>query len=315
MFAAMALGEIGDPRAIDGLGVLLKDEDWEDRGAAAVALGQIRSPKAVPLLIEALEDEDRSVRQDASLALAEIRTPGVTEALISVVKSTPRSTDVPLTVIEALGEIGDPRAVEAILSVVPSFMDLWNWCALVALRDIEKQTSDEADEQKLENIMMMFQTSPPDAMEELFGLLDHGNWAMKKEAMKSLMMVGGLSVAPQMEERLNHKNSDIRMLAASWFAMAAEPGSPLSETLIKTFKSKDPAVRRFAILGNDDRTDEAFIKICTEALKDEDYVVRILALRILDEHNIPELEQTVEEGRKAEPEWIQAYIEQLKKQL
>jgi HEAT repeat protein len=73
-YAACALGEIGDPRAVDPLIYALQDEDEESdvRSGAARALGEIGDPRAVDPLVEALQDEDENVRLRAAWALGEI---------------------------------------------------------------------------------------------------------------------------------------------------------------------------------------------------------------------------------------------------
>ena len=72
-FVALALGRLGDPRAVDQLLEALKVEDFSFRSAAEEALGMIGDEKAVPDLIEALKDEDVSVRRHAAGALGKSR--------------------------------------------------------------------------------------------------------------------------------------------------------------------------------------------------------------------------------------------------
>ena len=69
MEAALALGEIGDPRAIDPLIRALKDEDFMVRGVAAQALGMFNDSRVIDPLIDALKDESFSVQTHAAHAL------------------------------------------------------------------------------------------------------------------------------------------------------------------------------------------------------------------------------------------------------
>ena len=71
--AADALGEIGDPKAVEPLIAALKDPDDDVREAAAEALGRIGDPRAVDPLNAALNDPDHDVRQEAEKALARLR--------------------------------------------------------------------------------------------------------------------------------------------------------------------------------------------------------------------------------------------------
>jgi len=71
--AADALGEIGDPRAVEPLIAALGDPDGDVREAAAEALGTIGDPRAVGPLTAALKDPSGGVRQEAEKALARLR--------------------------------------------------------------------------------------------------------------------------------------------------------------------------------------------------------------------------------------------------
>lgn len=70
--AAVALGDLGDRRAVEPLIQALNDEDEEVRWEAADALGKIRDERAVDPLIRALNDEHEDVRSSAAEALNEI---------------------------------------------------------------------------------------------------------------------------------------------------------------------------------------------------------------------------------------------------
>jgi len=69
--AVKALGEIGDPRAVEPLISALKDNEWSVQTAAAEALVKIGAP-SVELLITSLKDKDRNVRETAAEALDKI---------------------------------------------------------------------------------------------------------------------------------------------------------------------------------------------------------------------------------------------------
>jgi hypothetical protein len=74
--AVEALGEVGDPSAIEALGqALAKDTDSGVREAAAEALGELGSPNAVQVLRSGLKDADGVVREAVVEALADIGGP------------------------------------------------------------------------------------------------------------------------------------------------------------------------------------------------------------------------------------------------
>lgn len=75
--AAIALGRIGDARAVEPLIQTLKDQYDYVRREAAYALGIIGDARAVEPLIQALGDEDSYVRGDAAEALAKVGKPAI----------------------------------------------------------------------------------------------------------------------------------------------------------------------------------------------------------------------------------------------
>ena len=74
---------------IDGLASLLGDKDVRLRKRAALALGRIGDERALPKLSGALQsDKDIDVRQMCAFAIGEIESTAGTEALIAVLDDT-----------------------------------------------------------------------------------------------------------------------------------------------------------------------------------------------------------------------------------
>jgi HEAT repeat protein len=72
-YAASALGEMKEPRAVEPLiGILKNDRNGYVRAMAAWALGKIKDRRAVEPLIDGITDESNDVRKRAPLALKEI---------------------------------------------------------------------------------------------------------------------------------------------------------------------------------------------------------------------------------------------------
>ncbi len=67
--AALALGDIGDARAVEPLIQALKDKNAGVRRVVADALGKIKDERVIEPLIQALEDRDDDVRFRAAEAL------------------------------------------------------------------------------------------------------------------------------------------------------------------------------------------------------------------------------------------------------
>jgi len=81
--AAVSLGKIGDPRAVDSLGqALLTENDPFLRRQFAEVLGAMASPKAVPYLLEMLDDSEPYVVMHAAEALGTIGDKRAVEPLV-----------------------------------------------------------------------------------------------------------------------------------------------------------------------------------------------------------------------------------------
>jgi hypothetical protein len=111
--AAEALGELGDPKAVDPLINALKYEAYDTydtyyvRASAAAALGELGDPKAVDPLINALKDDDYDtydtylVRASAAAALGELGDPKAVDPLINALKD--QYSDGRVSAAKALG--------------------------------------------------------------------------------------------------------------------------------------------------------------------------------------------------------------------
>lgn len=128
--AAIALGKIGDERAVEVLRKEMKDGDNEYvKGSSAIALARIGDKNSVPYIIDRLRDQRIKVRSSAALALGEIGNETAVEPLIEILK-TGKSTegqkstslnanpDVRKSAILALGEIGSTNSTEILIGIL-----------------------------------------------------------------------------------------------------------------------------------------------------------------------------------------------------
>jgi HEAT repeat protein len=119
-YAAIVLGEIGDLRAIEELGMTLYDLHIEVGKVAAEALAKFGAP-AVDIFIEALSHPEAVVRENAVAALGTIRDARVPPALIETLRDPDR--EVVKQSILALGKLKDPHAVPALREIASSRTD------------------------------------------------------------------------------------------------------------------------------------------------------------------------------------------------
>lgn len=91
----------------DDFRLMLAAKDAKVRKRAALAMGRIGDERAVPALLAVLkEDVDQDVRQMAAFAIGEIESPAGADALIAVLGDTRESPGVRARAVEALGKIG-----------------------------------------------------------------------------------------------------------------------------------------------------------------------------------------------------------------
>lgn len=124
---AWAIADIGKP-AVEPLIAALNNKDSDEyiRKRAPLALGRIGDSRAVEPLIAALKDENNEVRFSAAIALGDIKDPRAIEPLIAILKGEPLIAtlkddddgDVRRSAAWALGKIGDLRAVEPLIAAL-----------------------------------------------------------------------------------------------------------------------------------------------------------------------------------------------------
>ena len=119
--AATALGQIGDTRAVEPLIAVVKTElnvlFSTTGGAAAKALGELGDARAVEPLIAALRHS--SMNSNAAKALGQFGDTRAVEPLIAALKRSLHTGElVGSYAATALGQIGDTRAVEPLIEVL-----------------------------------------------------------------------------------------------------------------------------------------------------------------------------------------------------
>jgi HEAT repeat protein len=128
--AAMALGELGDERAVSTLMNELKNNGKDYiRSSTAIALGKLEAEEAVPYLIERLRDTKASVRSNAALILGKMGDESAVEPLKNILEtgkeaegkrkdSLNAGVDVRKSTVMALGGIGGTEATQALIGVI-----------------------------------------------------------------------------------------------------------------------------------------------------------------------------------------------------
>jgi HEAT repeat protein len=113
-FGAILLGKLGDPRAIEPLGMTLYDLHHEVGKASAESLARFGAP-AIDVLVEALSHPEMWIRIHSVLALSKIRDARVAPILLQMLNDPER--EVKKQVIRSLGELKDPRTLPALQEI------------------------------------------------------------------------------------------------------------------------------------------------------------------------------------------------------
>jgi HEAT repeat protein len=119
-FAAILLGKLGDPRALEPLGMALYDMHHEVGKVSAEALVHFGVP-AVDVLVEALSHPEMWIRIHSIDALSRIKDARVTPILLQMLDDPER--EVKKQVIQSLGELKDLRALPALQGIVSNRAD------------------------------------------------------------------------------------------------------------------------------------------------------------------------------------------------
>ncbi|WP_119071418.1 HEAT repeat domain-containing protein [Aggregatilinea lenta] len=253
--AAQALEEIGDPRTIELLLMVIKDDNGNARKRADSTLIKI-GVRAVEPLIVALKDQDASVRGIAAQALGKIGDSRAVEPLIVALKD--QDPSVRRIAAQALGKIGDSRAVEPLIVALKDQDPSVRGIAAQALGKI-------GDSRAVEPLLA--------ALKDQDDLVCHdASWALKQ--VKNSQTIEPLVAA------LKDDNNSVRKSAES---ILMEVGVWAMEPLIAALKDQDPSVRRIVVKVLGQRPHLRTVEPLFSMLNDPDDFVRWEALEALEE--------------------------------
>ena len=114
-YAALLLGRIGDPRAIEPLGMALYDLHHDIGKASAESLVKF-GVNSFEILVEALDHPEMWIRIHSVDVLPKIREPRVALILLEMLKDAER--EVKRHVIAAMGELKDRRTLPALQEIM-----------------------------------------------------------------------------------------------------------------------------------------------------------------------------------------------------
>ena len=247
---AEALGEIGDPKALEPLMNLLKDKKWDVRRNAAQALGNIGDPRAVEPLTKTLKDKNPGVRGDAAQALGKIGKPAVEPliaAMCAPVKENPYYYNQLLGLIFLAVWIGSAVMIISLLGWYIAIgvilgLIIGSAAAFGFLSLFDKSTEDvpELAAEALGKIGV------PTVQPLLAALKDESRdpisaWEVRQRVSNALSKIGEPAVEPLIAA-LKEENSQVRSCVAG--VMYEIGNSRVVEPLIDVLDDKDKEVRQ-----------------------------------------------------------------------
>lgn len=114
-WSAVALGEMGNPQAVEPLLTALADAEHEVQARVFIALGQIGDPRAIEPLVKLLDDPDQRVRVHAVSALGWCVKGEVFEPLVKLLDDP---SDLRIAAVHALAISAGVQALDLLVRMV-----------------------------------------------------------------------------------------------------------------------------------------------------------------------------------------------------
>lgn len=274
--AAVALGQIRDPRVVDLLIERLHHKDPDIRSAAAGALGQIADKRAVEPLVECLHDKDADARRAAVFALGGIGDPRAVEPLIRVLHD--EDSLVRTVAAVNLGRMGDARAVQPLLERLNDSSPAVRWRSALALGAIRDQG----------------------AVEPLLERLKDEDPLVRGLAAFALGGIGDEHAVEPLIERLKDDEPAARSAAAS--ALGAIGNKRAVDPLLERLEDTDRSVRNAAIEALGMTADNRAVEPLIERLQDEHWSTRYAATEALGTIADPRAVEPLRNAAREDPD-------------
>jgi HEAT repeat protein len=260
--ALIALGEIGDPRAVDTLVDLLADKELGP--STANILGNFKSeyvfgkvtkklhnsnptvrtnaiavfeynqdPAAVPLLIKMLDDKSPEVRREAAFALGFFKEPEevaqIEQPLINALGDN--KSQVQETAARSLGRIGSKEAIPSLEGLLQDKDENLQIAAIEALGNLGK-------------------IGNPEVVDSLIPTLEDEDWLVRETIVNSLVEIGDSRAVDSLISLLGDESYRVRKSAAEGLGKLGtrRAAEPLLKAL-ETERERDVRVSEVQALG------------------------------------------------------------------
>ncbi|MCL4250614.1 MAG: HEAT repeat domain-containing protein [Anaerolineae bacterium] len=253
--SAIALGQLGDVRAMSPLIDALRDSNARVRGSTVNSLGLLRDARVVLPLNEALRDPEASVRRSAAQMLGKL---GDTRAVLPLIDSAQdHHWLVRRDAVDALGKIGDERAFPQLIE---------------SLRDQETRVCSYAARAlgRLGNAL---------AVLPLLDSLQDPRALVRSSSARALGHLGDASAAESLIDVLQDKDFSVRRSAVD--ALGRLRDARAVPPLMKTLRDQEASVRRSTAEALGQLSDTRAVPALIDTLRDPVRFVRHFAARAL----------------------------------
>jgi HEAT repeat protein len=266
--------------SIDPLISVLNHNHPNVRWSAAVALGKIGDAKAVEPLVAVLKDGDYHVRWSAAEALVKIGSPSVDPLIVALKNSR---SDVRQLIVELFGKIGDIQAVEPLTAVLndsncgvrqstAGVLDKLGWKSPTDAASVAYWIAKRDWERCVEMGAL--------CVEPLMVVLKDRDVDVRQSAARVLGKIGDPKVVDSLIAALKDNESDVRRSAAE--ALGEIGCAKATDPLVAALKDITSDVRRSATESLGKIGDPKAVDPLLVVLKDGDCHVRQSVANALD---------------------------------
>ncbi|MEN6371769.1 MAG: HEAT repeat domain-containing protein [Armatimonadota bacterium] len=218
--AAIALGKLGDSRAIEPLAAALENESVAPY--AALSLAQLGDCRGVQYLLNMLKSSEERQMSKAIYALGESKDHRAVKPLVEMLNSETIHCGEKLSVLSALARIGTKEAVAAIESVMSSggesAMDAAGELAKLGYGSgfeyLRSKLESDDEKERYRAVFKLSFISDKRATDLLLSVLNDKSDAMRLQAVSALGERDGECVIGALETLLNDPNRRIRTAAS-----------------------------------------------------------------------------------------------------
>jgi HEAT repeat protein len=247
--AAHALGQIGDPQAVEPLTIALKNPDPVLRAASIAALTRFAQPTTLPPIIGALQDKDPAVHKAAILALGTLGNEETIEPLLEVFtkQTTEYYPDTLQALVKIAAKVDETTRNEQIIQPLGALLAKEDQATCAAIIEALQKMGWKPDASAIAATYYALQHQwdrcvaiGAPAADALIASLAHEDQQVRQASFQALIQIG-VPVADGLIAALNHTNHEVQQ-AAFWALVKI--GMPIMENLIAVLQDDNETIRR-----------------------------------------------------------------------